>query len=110
MTCDDVIAELRKRCLSFEGAIEDMPWEGHFGWKVKGKLFAIGGEGSNRVTVKSTPDKQAALIQLEGVERAAYVGRFGWVTVTIEDDTALELAKGLIGESYEAAAKKGRRK
>ena len=91
--------------MAFAGAVEDYPWEGHVGWKVKGKLFAIGGEESNQVTVKSTLDKQAALVELEGVEKAAYVGRFGWVTVTISDETSLDLARGLIDESYAMIAK-----
>lgn len=91
--------------MAYEGAVEDEPWEDHFGWKVGGKLFAIGGKGSRRVTVKSTPDKQAALIQLDGVEKAAYVGRFGWVSVEIRDGALLDLAKALIDESYRLVAK-----
>lgn len=105
-----ILKELRKHCMAFPGATEDYPWEEHVGWKVKGKLFAIGGEDSNRVTVKSTLDKQAALVELEGVERAAYVGRFGWVTVTITDETSLDLAKGLIDESYELVAEPSAKK
>ena len=95
--------------MALAGAVEDYPWEGHVGWKVKGKLFAIGGEDSNQVTVKSSLDKQAALVELDGIEKAAYVGRFGWVTVTIADDTTLDLAKALIDESYERVAKPKRK-
>ena len=95
--------------MAFADAVEDYPWEGHVGWKVKGKLFAIGGEESNQVTVKSTLDKQAALIHMDGIEKAAYVGRFGWVTITIANDQTLDLAKGLIDESYDMIAKPKRK-
>src|SRR5688572_13805963 len=106
MTNTRILKELRKHCMASPDAAEDYPWEGHVGWKVKGKLFAIGGEGSNQVTVKSTLDKQAVLILLEGIGTASYVGRFGWVTVTIADKPSLDLAKELIDESYQLVSKK----
>lgn len=99
-----IVEELRKHCLAFPGAVEERPWD-HLGWKVKGKLFAIGGEDSNRLTLKSTLDKQAAFTELPGIERASHVGRFGWITLTIEDEAMLDLAKSLIEESYRMVAK-----
>lgn len=110
MTNKRILSELRKHCMAFTGATEDYPWEEHVGWKFKSKLFAIGGEDSNRVTVKSTLDKQAALVEIEGVEKAAYVGRFGWVTVTVTDEPSLDLAKNLIDESYAMVANPGAKK
>ena len=104
MEINKLVESLRAHCMAFPGAVEERPWD-HLGWKVKGKLFAIGGEDSNRLTVKSTLDKQAALIQLPGVERASHVGRFGWITLTIEDEAQLDLAKQLIEESYAMVAK-----
>ena len=73
-------------------------------------MFACTGDGSNVVTVKSTPDKQAALIQHPNIEKAAYVGRYGWVTITIPDRETMGLAQDLIDESYElvTATKKRR--
>ena len=109
MTKEDVFAQLRAHCMGFDGAVEERPWE-HMGWKVGGKLFAIGGEGSNVLTVKSTLDQQAALVELPFVERAAYVGRFGWVTLTIRDEAELDLARRLIDESYAAVAMKKKRR
>ena len=109
MTNKEILNELRAHCMAKEGAAEEYPWENHVGWKVKGKLFAIGGEDSNRVTVKSSVAEQAALVQHPNIEKAAYVGRFGWVTVTIVDREILELTKDLIDESYEAIAGKGKK-
>lgn len=109
MTTDEAFTTIRAHCMSKEGAVEDYPWEDHVGWKVGGKLFGIGGAGSNRLTLKSTMDKQAALIQHPNIEKAAYVGRFGWVTISVTDRETMELAEDLIDESYDLIAKKRRR-
>ncbi len=109
ITNDKILSDLRAHCMAKEGATEDYPWEDHVGWKVKGKLFAIGGQDSNRVTVKASLVDQAALTQHPHIEKAAYVGRFGWVTVTIVDREVLDLTKDLIDESYEAIASKGKK-
>ena len=98
----------RRHCLEKEGAVEDYPW-GDVAWKVGGKMFACGGKGSNALTVKSTMEKQAALIQHPNIEAAAYVGRYGWVTIRAEDQDTLDIALDLIDESYEAIRPKRRK-
>ena len=110
ITPDEAFAAIRDHCMAKEDAVEDYPWEDHVGWKIDGKLFAIGGAGSNRLTLKSSPEKQAVLIQHPNIEKAAYVGRFGWITVTVLDSEALDLALDLIDESYDAVRKVRRRK
>ncbi len=109
MTPSEVFNAIRAHCMAKEGAVEDYPWEAHVGWKVGGKLFAIGGEDSPVLTVKSTLDKQAALIQHAAIEKAAYVGRYGWVTISVTDRETMELAEDLIDESYEAVRGKKRK-
>ena len=101
------LAKIRKHCLAKPDTIEDEPWPDHAAWKVKGKIFAIGGDSG--VTVKSTLEKQAALVMHPAVSKAAYVGRFGWVTIEIDDKETLELAFDLIDESYEMVAPKKKR-
>ena len=97
---------IRKHCLSKPGAIEDEPWPGDTAWKVAGKIFAMGGKSA--VTVKSTLEKQAALIMHPAITKAAYVGRFGWITIELKDKDTLDLALDLIDESYEAVKPKKR--
>lgn len=109
MNQSEIYARLRGFCSAFEGVKEDYPW-GHTAWKVGGKCFAIGDEQRPYVTVKSTLDKQAALIQLPYVEIASHVGRYGWVTVCMNEPDGLELALELVRESYEAVRPKRKAK
>ncbi len=105
---EQVFARLREHCMTKDGAVEEYPWE-HVGWKVGGKLFAIGSEGSNVVTLKSSLEKQAALVQHPAICVSAYVGRYGWVTITVGDEETLDIALELVDESYDAVRKKGRK-
>jgi predicted DNA-binding protein (MmcQ/YjbR family) len=104
----EVFLAVQSHCMAKEGAVEDYPWE-DVGWKIKGKLFCIGSKDHNVFTVKSTTDKQQALIQHPRISVAAYVGRYGWVTVDIVDRADCELALELIDESYDLIAKKKKR-
>jgi predicted DNA-binding protein (MmcQ/YjbR family) len=88
-----------------EGVTEDHPW-GDTVWKVKGKMFATGG---THCTIKSTPDKQSALIQHPAISVAPYVGRYGWVSIEVTDKETLALCLDLIDESYDLVAHKGKK-
>jgi len=94
-------------CLEKPGAFEDHPWEETV-FKVgpKGKIFCFCGTESPVITVKSTVEKQAALLQHPNIEIAAYVGRYGWVTVHMRDEPTFQLAFELIDESYALIAPK----
>ncbi len=66
--------------------VEEVPtWETDLTFRVRGKIFTIGGEGATRVSIKARPDRQAELIDLDPATFASspYVGRFGWVTVDL---------------------------
>ncbi len=58
--------------------------------------------------MKSTVEQQASLTLHPQIKVAAYVGRFGWVTIHVIDEDTLGLALDLIDESYERVGKRNR--
>lgn len=96
----DLFERLKAHCAAKEGAWEDHPWD-HTAYKIGKKLFVItGDEEPLRVTLKATPEEVDGLLTLPFIERAAYVGRYGWITLTISDEEQLDLALDLIDTSY----------
>lgn len=80
-TFDDV----RRIAMALPEAEEILTWETDITFRVRGKIFAIGGEGADRVSIKAGLETQSELIDLdpETFASSAYVGRFGWVTVDL---------------------------
>lgn len=95
------IEQLRKFCLTFPGAAEDVKWGSDLCFSVGKKMFCVTGADSiSGVSLKCTPEKFAELIEREGIDPAAYVGRYKWVSISdLGAVTPAEL-KGLISESY----------
>ena len=81
MTFDDV----RRIALALPEVEEKVTWESDLTLRVRDKIFAIGGEGSDRVSIKASLETQAELLEMDPATfaRSAYVGRFGWVTVEL---------------------------
>jgi len=103
MSPDAAYALIREHCRAKPEAVEDYPW-GDVVWKIRGKIFAGSSDGSNRVSVKATLEEQARLIQHPAIDKAHYVGRYGWVTIAIDDEKTARLALELIDESYARVA------
>ncbi|HEX6747351.1 MAG TPA: MmcQ/YjbR family DNA-binding protein [Longimicrobium sp.] len=107
---DEVFRTLFEYCGAKPGAVVDHPW-GEVVFKVKKKIFAyIGRPGeSSGVTVKPAPEELDALLARPNVQLAHYIGRFGWVNVSIHDQASMKLALRLVDETYEQIAhgKKG---
>ena len=97
--------DVRRICLSLPESEEILTWETDITFRVRRKIFAIGGEGATRVSIKATPFVQEALIERdpETFERAAYVGRFGWITVDLERVAPNELER-LLRDAWRSAA------
>lgn len=102
---------LRAHCLSFEGAVEEYPWN-EVVFKVKGKVFAFtsGDVPVIGISAKPLPENRELFLQLPGVSVAQYVGRFGWLSMKIEDQARLDTAKDMIAESYAVITRKKRSK
>jgi predicted DNA-binding protein (MmcQ/YjbR family) len=88
-------------CAAKPQAQEDHPW-GETVFKIRGKVFAFLGSGEHAgVTVKAADDELDGLLLLSFIRRSPYIGRFGWVRVSVENEDALDLALQLIDQSYE---------
>jgi predicted DNA-binding protein (MmcQ/YjbR family) len=97
-------------CLGLPGAWEDHPW-GDTVYKAGKKIFACVSEGPPvSITVKAAPDELDYLLAMPNVQRAPYVGRYGWVTVRVEDQEAMELARDLIATSHRLVLRPAKRR
>lgn len=97
------IEQLRKYCLSFPGATADIKWGADLCFCVGAKMFCVTGADSiaGGLSLKCTPDKFAELIEREGIDPAAYVGRYKWVRIADLNAVTPDELKDLIAKSYE---------
>lgn len=97
------IEKLRKFCLAFPGATEDIKWGADLCFCVGEKMFCVTGADSitSGLSLKCTPEKFAELIEREGIDPAAYVGRYKWVRIENLDSVTPDELKSLIGASYQ---------
>lgn len=102
------IDSIRAYCLSFPGATEGLQWGDDLLFRVGNKIFVSLSLGSVpvRMTVKSTPERCTELLEIEGITRAAYVGRYDFITLERLDLLPDEEVKELIAESYENVRRK----
>jgi predicted DNA-binding protein (MmcQ/YjbR family) len=110
-----VFRTLHEHCAAKPSAVEDQPWgEEDTVFKVRGKIFAFLGRSDHAgVTVKAAPDEVDRLLAFPYIKRSAYIGRYGWVNVSIENEDTLDLALRLVDQSYDLIAAKaggGKRK
>ncbi len=78
-------------------ATEEITWD-DINFRVRKKIFCFPGETA--MTVKADPEELDALLHDPRFERAHYVGRFGWVSMTFGDSADLEELHELILTSY----------
>lgn len=93
----DRVAQLREIALGLPEASEEITW-GDINFRVRKKIFCFPADVG--MTVKADPDELDALLGDPRFERASYVGRFGWVTMTFDDPPDLAEIEELILSSY----------
>lgn len=99
--------DVRRIALALPEAEERLTWDVDITFRVRDRIFAIGGEGATSVSIKASPETQAELLDLDPTTfaRSAYVGRFGWVTVDLgRVDPAL--LESLLREAWRRTAPK----
>ena len=85
------IDELRAFCLGLPGTHEKETWgdaehAGDVTFRVKDKIYLITGPEGGSASIRTDRAQQTDLLAAfpEAVSMAAYVGRFGWVTVRLD--------------------------
>jgi len=105
------VEAIRHYCLSFPQAKENLQWGDDLCFKVAGKMFCVLNlelSSPARLSLKSTPERFAELIELEGIRPAPYVGRYHWVSLERLDAVRDAELQELIRHSYELITAKAR--
>ncbi len=91
--------------MALPGVEEKLTWETDVTFRVRDKIFVIGADGSDGISLKATLPVQTDLIDLdaETFSVAAYVGRYGWVSIRLERIDRPLLEK-LIHDAWRATA------
>jgi predicted DNA-binding protein (MmcQ/YjbR family) len=97
------IEQLRKYCLSMPGTTEDIKWGADLCFCVGAKMFCVTAADSSAggISIKCTPEKFEELIEREGIDPAAYVGRYKWVHIHDLNTVTADELKDLIEQSYQ---------
>jgi hypothetical protein len=100
--------DVRRLSMALPEVEEVLTWETDVTFRVRNKIFAMGGDPAGVVaSIKATPMVQADLIDRDPrtFAPAPYVGRFGWVNVDLRriDEGELE---ALLREAWRLTAPK----
>jgi hypothetical protein len=99
------LADVRAIAMALPEVEERLTWGTDVTFRVRDKMFIVGGEESNGVTIRASIPAQADLIDLDPAtfSKAAYVGRFGWVSVDLER-VDLGMLETLVRSAWRATA------
>jgi hypothetical protein len=99
--------EVRRLATALPEVEERLTWDTDVTFRVREKIFAIGGEGADRVSIKADLETQAELLEMDPATfaKSAYVGRFGWITVDL-DRVDPALLESLLRDAWRRTAPK----
>jgi predicted DNA-binding protein (MmcQ/YjbR family) len=102
------IDQLRKLCLSFPSATEQIQWGDDLLFKVAGKMFAVASLEPTRVwlSLKVTPENFAELTERPGIIPAPYLARAKWIALESRDALSPAELALLIRFSYDLVVAK----
>ena len=94
---------MRRHCLSFPHATENVQWLKDLVFKVGGKMFAVASlePGDQVFSLKCSPEKFAELIETPGIVPAPYLARAHWVAFERPDVLPRTETKELLRKSYD---------
>jgi predicted DNA-binding protein (MmcQ/YjbR family) len=92
------VERIRALALALPETTEEITWGTDVNFRVRNKIFCFPGETG--MTVKADADELDALLGDPRFARAAYVGRFGWVTMTFDRPVDWDEVAELVRTSY----------
>ena len=103
---------VRKTCLAFPGAFEQVVWEGDLTFKVAGKMFAhtVLEVAPVWLSFKASDESFADLTERPNIIPAPYLARAKWVALETRDALSPDELAGLLRESYDLVVAKLPRK
>lgn len=119
MKANPILTRLRKLCLALPATTEVKAW-GHPTFRVDGKIFVGYGEKTTQklgalinraetlptIGVKVGKARQKEMLRDPRFAYADYVGRFGWITMTLKGRIEWNEIAGLVLTSYRLIAPK----
>ncbi|HUN60753.1 MAG TPA: MmcQ/YjbR family DNA-binding protein [Candidatus Sulfotelmatobacter sp.] len=102
------IEQLRKICIAFPGATEQIQWEDDLVFKVGGKMFAVAPLEPARVwlTIKADPEAFVELTERPGIIPAPYLARAKWISIESPEALSQTEVTALLRKSYELISAK----
>ncbi len=98
---------IRKYCLSFPGATEQIQWGDDLVFKVGAKMFAVTGLGPEfHLSFKSDAEDFAKLVEREDIIPAPYLAKHLWVALRSEKALSTKEFKELLRKSYDLVVEK----
>jgi predicted DNA-binding protein (MmcQ/YjbR family) len=96
------LERLRKQCLSFPGATDQIQWGSNLVFKVGGRIFAIAATepGGHQLSFKCSDEGFAELVEQEGIDPAPYLARAKWVALERFDALGDREIEARISEAY----------
>jgi predicted DNA-binding protein (MmcQ/YjbR family) len=102
------VEEIRRYCLNFPEATENLQWGDDLCFKIRGKIFVTVALTAvpQKLCFKCTPEKFAELTELPDIHPAPYVGRYSWVILDRLDALRGDALQEFIRQSYEMVSAK----
>src|SRR5258708_29837881 len=98
------IEQVHAHCLSFPHVTDEILWGNDLVLKIGGKMFAVIGldpASDHCLSLKSTPEKFAELVEEEGIVPAPYVARYHWVALERLNAVSDKELKVLLRTAYD---------
>ncbi len=99
------LEKVRKHCLAFPGATEQIQWGADLVYKVGGRMFAVAATdhaAAHRLSFKCTDEGFAELLEYDGIVPAPYLARARWVALQRFDALTDAELRQRLREAYDA--------